>query len=504
MDDPKIEQFVEMLKTEEILCQTESISAYSSDASFITLGEPSLIIFPKTTEEVLKVVTFAVKNNIALTPRAKGSSTAGASLATEGGVIIMTDRLGVIDKFGKRSATPLITAVGSEGNEIALDDLTNHKTEELYARVGTGVTTEELDKLLSKYGWQTAVVPSSGWSTIGGNFSTNAGGNGTPKYGTYANVINQLKLVVSTDNGAELKTLTDREKIKSLGGGQGLYGIITELDVRITPKLSEDDTLSVVCTCKTADIESLGDKIGDFMVAMEEVTSATIAEFMMADKSIFKDDDPLLGIEEIRDFFTYNDGDYKFLTMYQGKKDELTGLKGVAEKFTEIEYHEISTKLFKTMLDLRKAATGKSPGRVAMPGFEDIYVKDPKYLGKVLKAIYSITEGSLPGRPIGHQYTGGLVIHYRPTAAGTKKDYAEAWRLNEKLTKEICTDKYQTVKRREHGLGLELYSLATPEERQKIEALKKEFDPANIFQPHIITENPKIDFIGEKFTELSD
>lgn len=502
MTKENIKNLIDYLRDNEITFEAGDTSAFMSDASFLTLGLPGVIVFPNSEDETLKVVDYAVKNKISLTPRAKGSSTAGASIAPEGGVIIMTDRQGVTDKFGNRLSLPVIEAVDTKGNRFPLEKLAEHGGEEIYARVGASVATEELDRLLAKYGWQTAVVPSSGWSTIGGNYSTNAGGNGTPKYGTFKNIINYLKVIVTTKNGAEIKEVTDKKKIESLGGGQGLYGIITQLDVRIVPKLAECDMLSAVCACSQEDIEALGTTVGTFMVEMEKVCKPTIAEFLMADSGIFKKDDPLLKNEIIKELFTYPKGTYKFLMIYQGRKDELSSLKGVAEGSGHIEFKEIDAKTAKIMLDLRKAATGKSPGRVAIPGFEDIYVKDPKYLGKVLKAIYTITEGSLPGRPIGHQYTGGLVIHYRPLASGDIKEYKEAWNLNQKLTKEICTDVYQTDKRREHGLGLEIYSLATPEERKQIESLKKEFDPAGIFQTHILTETPKIHFIGADFKGL--
>ena len=73
-----------------------------SDASFLSLGRPGLVVFPKSEDEVLKVVGFAARNSIPLTPRAKGSSTAGAAIAPAGEVLVLTDRLGVVNRFGKR------------------------------------------------------------------------------------------------------------------------------------------------------------------------------------------------------------------------------------------------------------------------------------------------------------------------------------------------------------------------------------------------------------------
>ncbi len=494
-----IQDFASHLKEAGIIHTTENVTPYASDASFLTLGKPGLIVFPTTEEQVLEVVRYASEKGIALTPRAKGSSTAGASLACEGGVIVITDRLGTLNNFGRRLGLPPLHFFTAAGAEVATADLEAHRDDEMYARVGAGLSTEELDRMLQPLGWQSAVVPSSGWSTIAGNFATNAGGNGTPKYGTFQHVINRLRMVVSRPGGADVVEVTDRDVILGLGGGQGLYGIITELDTRVVPRLSKEELHSSVCACLIDDVEALGDVVGAFMVAMEEVTKPIIAEFMMADKGLFKAGDKLLEHPVIGPLMDYPQGSYKFVMMYQGKCEEMAQLEAVAGRFEQVSYQEVPPETFKILLDLRKAATGKSPGRVAVAGFEDIYVQDPRDLGRVLKAIYSITEGSLPGRPIGHQYTGGLVIHYRPLAALTRAEYQTAWELTQRLCKEICNERYNTVKRREHGLGLELYTLSSPEERVRMKSLKEEFDPANIFQPHLMSETPDIRFVGEHF-----
>ena len=486
----KIQNFAAHLKAARIVHDTHNVTPYASDASFLTLGKPGMIVFPNDQEQVLEVVRYASQNGIALTARAKGSSTAGASLAPEGGVIVVTDRLGVVNSFGRRLGPPALSFHKADGTEVAKEELDAHRDDEMYARVGAGLSTEELDRILAPLNWQSAVVPSSGWSTIAGNFATNAGGNGTPKYGTFQHVVNRLTVVASRPGGAEVVTVTDRDTIVGMGGGQGLYGIITDLDTRVVPRLSKEELHSSFCSCLVDDVEALGEEVGAFMVAMEEVTKPIIAEFMMADKSLFKAGDELLSHPEISPLFQYPEGSYKFIMMYQGKIDEMTQLEAVAGRFPKIKFQETSLETFKILLALRKAATGKSPGRVAMPGFEDIYVNSPLDLGRVLKAIYAITEGSLPGRPIGHQYTGGLVIHYRPQASLTQAEYQTAWDLTQRL--------------REHGLGLEIYALSPPEERARMKGLKATFDPAGIFSPHLITESPDIRFVGDRMTVLKE
>jgi FAD/FMN-containing dehydrogenase len=136
---------------------------------------------------------------------------------------------------------------------------------------------------------------------------------------------------------------------------------------------------------------------------------------------------------------------------------------------------------------------------VALPGFEDIYVTKPSKLGIVLQKIFELCEGKLPGRPIGHQYIDGIVIHYRPQALVVKEEYLKAWQLVQDLNDKIVNDeKYFTIKRKEHGLGLELYKLSDPQRRKELSHLKKKYDPQNIFGPHLFSSDPKIKFIGEE------
>ena len=108
-------------------------------------------------------------------------------------------------------------------------------------------------------------------------------------------------------------------------------------------------------------------------------------------------------------------------------------------------------------------------------------------------------EGKLPGRPIGHQYIDGIVIHYRPQALVNKEEYLKAWQLTRELNDEIVNDeKCFTLKRMEHGLGLELFKLSDPQRREELTSLKKKYDPRNIFNPHLFSDTPQINFVGEE------
>jgi FAD/FMN-containing dehydrogenase len=122
----------------------------------------------------------------------------------------------------------------------------------------------------------------------------------------------------------------------------------------------------------------------------------------------------------------------------------------------------------------------------------------------VLAKIFEMSEGILPGRPYGHQYVDGLVIHYRPLARLQKSEFEKARALTEELGREIFDDPdYATEKRAEHGLGFELFSRSSKLRIQELTSLKKEFDPAGIFSPFLMNPRPTIDFSGDRLLGIA-
>jgi FAD/FMN-containing dehydrogenase len=489
-------QFQEYCREENIVFSENLDLHYKSDASFLTLGTPFALVFPKNETEVKKVVSFASQHKLAVTPRAMGSSTAGAALANENSILMVVDRLGVCDEWGVRQRKPEIKIVD---RDLQPTEIKENDDRELYAVVGGGLSTDELDRYLKKMNYHTAVVPSSGWSSIAGNFATNAGGNGTPKYGTFKDIIGYLKMVVVDDQGAKTVEIRDKKEIELMGGFQGTLGVILEIGVLIVSILNPYDTENVVLSYESVDISEIGEKMGTLIEDTQKNCSFLNAEFLFIDPLLLKKDDPLWENTELADFLRVDGQNRKMLILYQGEREGMHNLESIVEKYKGVKYRSISVENMNIMLGVRKAATGKSTARVAIPGFEDIYVTKPSKLGIVLQKIFEMCEGKLPGRPIGHQYIDGIVIHYRPQALVNKEEYLKAWQLTRELNDEIVNDeKYFTLKRMEHGLGLELFKLSDPQRREELTSLKKKYDPRNIFNPHLFSDTPKIDFIGEE------
>ncbi|MBM3302842.1 MAG: FAD-binding oxidoreductase, partial [Deltaproteobacteria bacterium] len=283
----------------------------------------------------------------------------------------------------------------------------------------------------------------------------------------------------------------------SMAGHQGLLGIITELDVRVVPHIPEPELLNAVIAYEQTDLSLIGQEVGMFMDEAQKNCKMINAEFLVLDPLIIDESNPIFVDPELKGFFHMKPNHRKMLVLYQGERRWMEKLPQIAASFRGIAYQEISARGLKKMLEVRKAAAGKAIGRVGIPGFEDIFVRDPKKLGKVLAKIFEISEGILPGRPYGHQYIDGLVIHYRPLARVEVGEFQKAWDLASALGKEIFGNpEYATEKRAEHGLGLELFALSSPARIKELRTLKEAFDPAMVFSLHLMDARPSLQFVG--------
>ena len=416
-------EFIDYCRKENILFSENLDLQYRSDASFLTRGTPFALVFPKNESEVKKVVSYAAQHTLAITLRAMGSSTAGAALADEHSILMVVDRLGVCDEWGVRQRKPKIKIVGGD---LQPAEIEKNDDRELYAVVGGGLSTDELDRYLKKMNYHIAVVPSSGWSSIAGNFATNAGGNGTPKYGTFKDIVGYLKMAVADDKGVRIVEIMDKNEIEIMGGFQGTLGVILEIGVLIVPILKPSETESVVLSYEAEDIAEIGEKMGTLIEDTQKNCSFLNAEFLFIDPLLLRDDDVLWENKDLADFLRVKEQSRKMLLLYQGEKKGMQNLEDIVKNYKGVKYKNISIENMNCMLEVRKAATGKSTARVALPGFEDIYVTKPSKLGIVLQKIFELCDGKLPGRPIGHQYIDGIVIHYRPQALVAKEEYLNA------------------------------------------------------------------------------
>ena len=211
---------------------------YSVDSSSYLI-KPLVIAFPKNEDEVIKILKFASKKNIPVTPRGAGTGLVGSSLGS--GIIL---DLKYFDKIKMNSN---------------------------YVQVGSGVLRGNLDKKLEEYGKFFGPDPSIGpYCTIGGMIATNASGSHSLKYGSVIDNLIGVRIITSSGKvinlpsksqfgnkilkminhniqekfphvsknscGYRLDKITEKTDMqKIIAGSEGTLGIITSAKIKILP-----------------------------------------------------------------------------------------------------------------------------------------------------------------------------------------------------------------------------------------------------------------------------
>ncbi len=195
-----------------LLTAPTDLLVYECDGYTIEKNCPDVVVFPTSTEQVMRIVQACNRHGVPFLARGAGTSLAGGCLPVGGGVMIALTRM-------KR--------------------ILEVSTRDRYAVVEAGVVNVWLTNHLKPHGYHYAPDPSSqGACTIGGNVATNSGGPHTLKYGVTVNHILGLEFVmpdgqvVQTGGPAEDNPGYDLTGV--IVGSEGTFGIATKAWVRIS------------------------------------------------------------------------------------------------------------------------------------------------------------------------------------------------------------------------------------------------------------------------------
>ncbi|MDA8228278.1 MAG: FAD-binding oxidoreductase [Desulfitobacterium hafniense] len=216
-----VKDMLEMFGPDRVFSSDLDRYTYTYDSSFLSqINEyyPDVVVCPKGTEEVSKVMRYAYENEIPVTPRGAGTGQTGGSVAICGGIILDL----------------------STWNEVVEIDTVN-----MQVVVRPGVVHNHLNNTLSSYGLFFPPDPgSSKMATIGGMVSNNASGLRAVKFGNTSQYVLGLEVVLP--NGEVMKTGGLKSKaLKSVSGldltrlyngSEGTLGVITEIRIKVLPK----------------------------------------------------------------------------------------------------------------------------------------------------------------------------------------------------------------------------------------------------------------------------
>jgi len=146
-----IEKLKEILGEGGVRIDRDYLERYSKDETAeLEPLEPEVVVFPKTPEEISKILKLANEMKIPVTPRGAGTGLSGGAVPAHGGILMSFERMNRILEFDP---------------------------ENMVVVVEPGVITDEIQKLAEQHGLYYAGDPaSSESSSIGGNVAENAGG----------------------------------------------------------------------------------------------------------------------------------------------------------------------------------------------------------------------------------------------------------------------------------------------------------------------------------------
>lgn len=175
---------------------------------------PEAVVEPANTAEISALMKICYRERIPVTVRGAGSGLAGGALPTYGGLVISMKRF---DKI------------------VHLDEKNFQVT------VEPGMITEYLQNTLKEKGLFYPPDPASrGWSFIGGNVSTNAGGPKAVKYGVVKDHVLNLEVVLPNGEiiwtgSNTLKNSTGYNLTQLLVGSEGTLGVVTKIVLKLQP-----------------------------------------------------------------------------------------------------------------------------------------------------------------------------------------------------------------------------------------------------------------------------
>ncbi len=209
-----IKKLTAIAGSDAVFTQVDILDKHARDFTKDLYFLPEVVVKPSNTEGVSKIMALCYKHRIPITVQGARSGLTGSGLAVHGGVAMSMERL---DKI------------------LEIDDKNYQVT------VEPAVITEHLQNVLQDKGLYYPPDPAGrGYSHIGGNIATNAGGPRCVKYGVTRDYVLNLEIVLPNGEvmltGANtLKNSTGYNLTQLITGSEGTLAVVTKIVLKLLP-----------------------------------------------------------------------------------------------------------------------------------------------------------------------------------------------------------------------------------------------------------------------------
>lgn len=192
--------------------EASELAEYGRDWTRVVAPAASAIAFPRTTEEVSKLLAICDAERVAVVPSGGRTGLAGGAVAARGEIVLSLSRMRRMDEIDRLGGT---------------------------VRVQAGAITEAVHQHCAPHGFTWPVdFASKGSSTVGGNIATNAGGVKVIRYGLTRQWVLGLEVVLASGQvleigGALEKNNTGLDLRQLFIGSEGTLGVVTEATLKL-------------------------------------------------------------------------------------------------------------------------------------------------------------------------------------------------------------------------------------------------------------------------------
>jgi FAD/FMN-containing dehydrogenase len=420
-------------------------------------GETPIVLRPKSTDEVSRIVAIAFETETVIVPQSGNTGLVGGQIPNNGEVLLSLDRMTRVINVDATDYT-LTTEAGATLKSI-------HNA------------AEAVDRLFP------LSLASEGTCRIGGNLSTNAGGLNVLAYGNTRDLCLGLEVVLSDGRVLNmLKTLrkdnTGYDLKNMFIGAEGTLGIITAATLKLFPRPRRYDTILVAVPTPAAALELFSrtkHASGNRVVAFELIPEIGV-QFTVKHMHTRR------AVETVAPWYVL----FEMADVAEGVADSVLEtalesgivLDGVTAQ-SETQRRELWA-LRENMSESQKFEGGSIKHDISVP-----VSKLPQFIAEATTAV----EAFQPGVRIccfGHMGDGNMHFNVSQPIGMDKEAYLAKWHDMNRVVHDIVMRLNGSFSA-EHGIGVlkreDMQRYKSAVELDVMRSLKHMLDPKNILNP---------------------